>query len=178
MSTASVLDQSLAEFDEANARVRALESTLTDDRWRARPAEGKWSAIECVEHLNMTTRAYLPIFADVLANAQPAADASTPRMDLFGWLLWRSNRAKSKMKMKTAPHFVPPSELNVQNVLREFHELQSRLVEQVKQLESYPIGKLQIRSPFNAKIKYNVYSAVRIVSVHELRHIGQAEAAR
>jgi hypothetical protein len=178
MSTAVVsgLERSFAEFEEATERVRALDSSLSDEAWRKRPAEGKWSAVECIEHLNMTTRAYLPLFDSVMQDAERGTNYIL-RMDLFGWLLWRANRPKSKMRMKTAPHFVPPSDKDVVKVVTDFHELQSRLLSMIKQLESYPIGKLKVRSPFNQKIKYNVYSAIRILSVHELRHIAQAEVA-
>jgi hypothetical protein len=178
MSTAAVsgLERSFEEFEEATKRVRTLESSLSDEAWRKRPAEGMWSAVECIEHLNMTTRSYFPLFDAAMQGAE-RGKSDSPHMDLFGWLLWRANRPKSKMRMKTMPHFVPPSDKDVGKVLAEFHDLQSQLLSKIKELQSYPIGKLQIRSPFNQKIKYNVYSAIRILSVHELRHIAQAEVA-
>jgi len=39
------------------------------------------------------------------------------------------------------------------------------------------LEKIKIRSPFAEKLKYSVYSAFRVLPVHQRRHLWQAERA-
>jgi hypothetical protein len=43
--------------------------------------------------------------------------------------------------------------------------------------DGLPLTAVKIQSAFNAKVRYNVFSALSILSVHQHRHLGQAERA-
>src|SRR4051812_49225856 len=96
------IDISVEELHEAAMQFQRLSSLLTSAAWRARPAAGKWSAIECIEHLNITNRWYVEHFNQTTRALQPG---ETPeRMSLFGWLVWRSQRPQARYtRSKTAP---------------------------------------------------------------------------
>jgi hypothetical protein len=170
------IDISVTELHDATARYERLQSTLSDAAWRARPAAGKWSAIECIEHLNITDRWYVDHFNGITERLQP--EKSAERMSFMGWIVWRSQRSKSKYSnSKTAASFVPPSDLNVETVLAEFQGLQDQLFTIIRRISHLPLSKAVMTSPFNEKVKYNLYSAVRVLTVHQLRHLEQAEEA-
>jgi hypothetical protein len=60
---------------------------------------------------------------------------------------------------------------------RKFDGYQRRLVELLAEANGLALSKLK-KSPFNANVRYSVYSAFRIIAAHERRHLWQAEQAR
>jgi hypothetical protein len=167
------------EIDAGSERVRSMQRSLDADRWQRKPASESWSAIECVEHINITNRATLEKVREGLDGLR-----DKPRhrdrfhLDLFGWLLVKSLSSRSKFsRSKTNPSFVPNSTLDIDAVLQEFFQLQSELLATIESAKSAPLDAHKMQSVFEARIKYNLYSALRIVAVHETRHLDQAERA-
>jgi len=81
------------------------------------------------------------------------------------------------LKVKTTPGFQPLEVGPVLDVLPSFLERQERLVEALRSAQGLDLAAGTIVSPFNERIRYNVYSAFRIIETHERRHLSQAEAA-
>jgi hypothetical protein len=79
-------------------------------------------------------------------------------------------------KVRTAPAFVPDREVPRSRTLEEFDRLQAEQVEVARSSEGLPIHRVQITSPFDRRVRYNLYSALVILPRHQLRHVGQAEA--
>ena len=73
----------------AQSRLRALTDKLSDSAWSAKPGPDRWSPAECVEHLNLTSRAYLPLLHDAVGKARKMRGAPTThyRRDLLGWFM-------------------------------------------------------------------------------------------
>jgi hypothetical protein len=40
-----------------------------------------------------------------------------------------------------------------------------------------PYRRLRIRSPFDSRLRYNLYSCLTIIPAHQRRHLAQAEEA-
>ena len=64
------------------------------------------------------------------------------------------------------------------DVLERFDYLQGELLVRIDRAEGLPLEQLRIASPFNARLKYNLYSAFRLLPVHQRRHLWQAEQVR
>ena len=81
----SILDQ----FDTVQDRVHRLADNLTETRWAERADPTRWSVAECVAHLNLTGRAYVPLIRDALDEARGRDEPSRPRYrrDPVGWML-------------------------------------------------------------------------------------------
>jgi hypothetical protein len=168
-----------ADFETARLRLDALERSLSNEQWTRRPAEQGWSAIECVQHLNLTAQATLPRVRDGIGKAGRLG-APVParyRRDVFGWLLWRGLRQPGRFKTKTAPSFVPDASRPVPEIVALFRRLQDEHIACVRDADGLPIDRVRIASPFNERIRYSVYSALTILAVHQLRHLWQAERA-
>ena len=168
-----------ADFESATSRLAALERTLSNDRWTRRPTTHGWSAIECIQHLNLTARATLPRVREGIAEAR-RADASAPsryRRDFWGWLIWRGLRKPGRFKTKTAPAFVPESHRPVPEILAHFRQLQVEHIACVGHCDGLAVDRVRIVSPFNERVRYSVYSALTILAVHQHRHLWQAEQA-
>ena len=63
---ASQIDALIGELRETSRRAGALVTGHTASQLLQRPGEGRWCAAECVEHLNLSNRSYLPRIEEAL----------------------------------------------------------------------------------------------------------------
>jgi hypothetical protein len=168
-----------ADFQGASRRLDALEQALASEQWARRPLEQGWSAIECIQHLNLTAAATLPRVREGIGRASRLEEPVRARFrrDVFGWLLWRGLRQPGRFKTKTAPSFVPDATRPVPEIIGLFRRLQDEHLGCVRDSDGLPIDRVRIASPFNERIRYSVYSALTILAVHQHRHLWQAERA-
>ena len=47
----------------------------------------------------------------------------------------------------------------------------------ITRAEAVPLNRVMLTSPFNERLKYNAYAALRVLAAHQRRHIWQAERA-
>jgi hypothetical protein len=174
-------------LESAQSRLRALTDKLSDKDWSRRPGPDRWSAAGCVEHLNLTSRAYLPLLRDATARAREIGGAPRKhyKRDSLGWfmsMMIGPMRHMGKFKVgrvKTTPSFVPKGGQSRSQLLSEFVRLQADLVTLMRFADGLPLDAVKIVSPFGGRMKYNAYSALVIVARHQHRHIEQAgEAAK
>ena len=173
------LEEIVREFNSASARIRNLHGSLAPGRWNRRPAPETWSPGECVAHLNLTAIAMIPLIQQGLDAARRSGRAAGDRYrrDLIGWLLWKSISAPGRFKSKTIPSFVPASDRSADEVMAEFDRLQSEQIALTRASEGLPIDRVKMSSPFNASVRYNIFSALSILPRHQHRHLWQAEQA-
>lgn len=174
----------VSAFESAQERLHRLTDQLSDARWKSRPGPERWSAAECVEHLNLTSRAYVPLLRRALEQApKGAAKPKRYRRDFLGWLFTNMvgpipGVGKLKFpRVKTTPDFVPKPVGSRVEIVAEFDRLQAELIGLARRADGLPLGEMKIVSPFGGKIRYNVYSALRILPAHQERHLDQAEEA-
>ena len=167
------------EFTEASRRLAALERTLPATRWTRPPSDGGWSAIECVQHLNLTAQATLPRVQGALDEARRLGGAVPDRYrrDVWGWLLWRALREPGKFRTRTPPAFVPDAHLPPSEILDTFRQLQAEQLSCVRACDGLPIHRVRVSSPFRESPRYSLFSALSILAVHQHRHLWQAERA-
>lgn len=171
------LEAIATELDEATRRAEAIVSQSSEDRLTKRPPDGGWSAAECIEHLNLTSQAILPRLDQALAGRPAVRLPARLRRDLIGWLIWKGVQPSGKMKAKTSPSFIPGSGRSVGEILAEFRELQTSLLERLRTADGVAVDRIKIGSPFNERVRYSAYSAFSVLAAHEHRHLAQAEQA-
>jgi hypothetical protein len=178
------LEAVVGELEAARARLHRLADQLPDARWKSRPAPDRWSAAECVGHLNMTSRAYIPLLRRAL-EAAPKRSVTTGRYrrDFLGWLFSTLVGPTPKIgkgrifRVKTTSEFSPAATGPRVDVVGEFDRLQDDLVTLTREADGLPLEEMMIVSPFGGKIRYNYYAALRILPRHQQRHLVQAEDA-
>jgi len=179
------LDALIDSLEGAQTRLRALTDKLTDSDWSRPPASGQWSAAQCVEHLNITSRAFLPLLRDAVAEARLARRPHKThyRRDPLGWfmsIMMGPLRHVGKFRVgrvKTLPPFFPRADRSRSEILSDFVRFTADLVSLVRSADGLPIDEYRIVSPFGGRMRYNTYSAFVIVARHEHRHLQQAEEA-
>ena len=156
-----VLDSDLAE---ARDRIHRLPV----ERWQQRPAPERWSPGEHVVHLTLTTRAFLPLLEEALRNA-PAGNGPY-RRDLIGWMLEWVIEPPARMKVKTTAPFEPPR-TDREAAIRDFDEAQKDLTDFLRKATGRALDRVKIVSPFKGGVRYNAWSALRIIPAHQRRHL-------
>ena len=170
-------------FGHAQERLDRLVDLIPEERWAVRNDPARWSAGECIAHLNLTNAAYVPRIRKALEEARklPRVVGGSYKRDMFGKLFAMMVGPLPKLgkarvgRVKTTAGFIPSGSFPKQQTLAEFKRLQLELVGMVKESDGLAIDKVSITSPFGEKIHYNVYSTYVILPRHEERHIQQAE---
>lgn len=170
----------IQELDSARDRLHALAGTIGEADWNRRPQPDRWSPAECVAHLALTAQAFLPLIDEALGRAYSRGSGVKRRLrrSIAGWLIWRGMGPPARFRSKTASRFVPSSAIPKAESVQRLDELNDELADRVRRADGYPIDRVRLVSPFNRRVKYDVYSAFTILVRHEHRHLWQAEQAR
>jgi len=172
-------------LESSQSQLRGLSDRLSESEWTRRPAPDRWSAADCVEHLNLTSRAFLPLLRDAIAEARLTGRAAKPRYrrDAIGWFMsmmmgpLRHVGKARVVRVKTLPPFVPKGNRSRTEILSDFVRNEAELISLIRSADGLPIDGVKIVSPFGGRVKYNVYSAFVILARHQERHLEQAEQA-
>ena len=160
-------------------RLRQLHASLPYEAWTQAPAPGRWSPAACVAHLNLTSRAMLPLLHDGLrkASGSPIGPPAQYRRDIAGWVIWTLIAPSNGLRTRTIQAFVPSGEESPDTVMAEFSRLQSDVIACVRAADGLPIDRVRVRSPFDGRVTCNLYAALTLIPRHQERHALQAERA-
>ncbi len=171
------LIQIRAEIDEASARARKVVESIPSELVGRRPQQGGWSVAECIAHLTTTSDAYIAAIQPEIkrARGQQLFDSGAAfGMDLsarmLAWWLEPPYRLKSKTPAEFVPQVKEPG-----RALPEFLDRQQKLDALVVEADGLALDRIRISSPFARQMTYNVYAALRLIAVHQRRHLWQAE---
>ena len=170
------------EFDAASIRLHRLVDGIPPERGALRNESEKWSVAECVAHLNLTGGAYVPLIRAGLDSAAKlgVGARSRYRRDPVGWLLSVAMGPLPRLgrfqlgKVRTSMDFEPGPGPEYQRTMNEFDRLQREQVRLVLAADGLPIDRVRINSPFDPRLRYNLYSALCLLPRHQERHIAQA----
>jgi hypothetical protein len=164
------------ELEDARRRAHALAGSLDHQRWARRPDPDEWSVAECLIHLNLTSRAFLPLIKNAIVTGRTRKVFSNGpyRRDVVGWFLSWMMEPPVRLPIKTTPPFVPGDTEARDAVLSAFDSLQGELKACVTDASGLDLGRLRIVSPFDARLNYNLYSCLKIIPAHQRQHLSQA----
>ena len=172
------------DLEHARTFMRRVVARTPADGWATRPDPARWSVAECIAHLNLTSRAYIPLLRAAFSE-HPASPSATPqryRRDPVGWLIGTLSGPMPRIggfrfgRVKTKPDFVPANALERDQVVSEFESLQDEQIALTRDADGRPLEKIRITSPFDARVRYNAYSCLWLLPRHQHRHLEQAEA--
>lgn len=174
----SQLSAIIGDLQAAAHRLDALRSVLPDAAWTRRPGVARWSPAECVAHLNLTSEALLPVLRAGLDQAgNGPRSGSRYRRDLVGWVVWKLIAPSARLRTRTVPAFMPSGEGSPGEVLAQFKRLQPEIIACVLAAEGLAIDHVTLASPYDARVRFNLYAALTLVPRHQHRHLLQAERA-
>ncbi|HET9982152.1 MAG TPA: DinB family protein [Longimicrobiales bacterium] len=166
------------EFRDARARLHRLREAVPRESWPVRPAPDRWSIADCVEHLNRTSEAFLPLLHSALSAASGAARQPERRYrrDPLGFMLSVIMPPPVRLvRTKTSRPFEPTAVAPAAELVERFDLLQEEQLRCLRDADGLPLNEISIRSPFDARARYNAYSCFVILPRHQHRHLWQAE---
>ena len=171
------IERLVGELRTASDEARALVEGSSESVLTARPGPGRWSAAECLAHLVVTSEAYVPLMAGALKAHAPSPGKARFRMDTAGWLIKRSLEPPVRIRTRTVEEFLPRAFGSPREILTRFLELQEGPERVLQSAEGFDLNAILVVSPFNRRIRYNLYSCFRIILAHQRRHLWQARRA-
>ncbi|AQG79002.1 DinB family protein [Spirosoma montaniterrae] len=152
---------------------------LSDAQLRTKPAPGKWSIVECLQHLNLAERYYvrqLQHKSERLGLVEHSPDDQTIESDFVGRLMLRMLDPKSTIKLP-APGLVRPrsaSDLDPASVISQFLELQTLQRELTGRLIYLDWNQEKVPTLFGNWLKMRLGDVCQMLVVHTERHMQQA----
>ena len=163
------------QFESCSASARVLVESVSDAEFQESSKTGGWSIAECLEHLTATTHLYLPILQSELANAP--AGKGPYKMDWRGRLLKWVLEPPYRTKVKTLPSLEPRIQ-DFRRVLPDFLAGQQKLFAAMDLWSGRALNKVIITSPFNKRLRYNIFSLFNILAAHQRHHLWQAQRVK
>jgi hypothetical protein len=168
------------EFDSVEADANALFAALSDTQFYWSPSPDAWSTAQCIEHLNVTARVYLPALDDSIATAKKWGVYGTGPFK-YGWLgPWfvrqmeppPRRRFKAPAVFRPSPQTAPPRKRT--DIEAAFRGYQVQFVDRLRQAQGVDLGKARVPSPAAKWLRFPLGSAFALMAAHERRHLWQA----
>ena len=173
------LDAYLRQLDAIRADARQLVAGLSDAEFNRRPAAGRWSAAECLDHLNMV-RKVLPAIDRAITNAA-ARGLRGDGPFRYGWFArWmiRSFEPPPRRRFRN-PRLLEPAHqpLAPDAVLQEFLSLRDALTRRVRQADGLDLQRAIVVSPVSRFFRMPLGGYFAFLLAHDRRHLWQARQA-
>ncbi len=134
-----------------------------------------WNILECLEHLNLYGRFYLPQIEAKIRNSGTRPDPEF-RSGLLGNYFAKSMLPKQKLnKMKTFKDKNPLNTSLNKSVIDQFLKQQFQLLELINQAANVSLNQIKIPVSFSRFIQLKLGDTFQFLVNHNLRHLQQIE---
>ncbi len=174
LTTSALQIQSLIEeIQSATLRAKELIAGRTEAELTA-ILGSTWSVAQCLDHLAKTTTAFLRPIIEAITHAPRLTSNRKLHTGSVTNVLIKALEPPYKLHFKVlAP--IAPSQHSIQNALSAFEESQDLLAKTVQSAIGLAIDRMKIESPVYARLSYNVYGALRMLTAHQRAHLWQIE---
>lgn len=176
------LEQRQRQFETAKAEVRTLTDGLSDAQFNWRPAPGRWSIAECLDHLNVTGSKLLPGMDAAITRARERGQTASGPFQ-YGWLARWFIRGtgpipSSGKGMKGPKLYAPKPEQPIGRVLPTFVELQDQLIARLHAANGLDLTRIKVASPVSTLLRLSLGAWFQATAGHQERHLNQARRVR
>lgn len=177
--------QSTSEFLLADLRertqkhIRAAEEllTLSDEQLNQRSSETSWSALECLEHLNLYGDFYLPEISQKIAGSRHQSEHHF-KSGLLGNYFANSMLPKEKLnKMKTLKDKNTLGSFLTRQTIHRFIDQQQEMLTLLEKAADVSLNRTKTRISIPLPVRLKLGDTFRFVIYHNERHILQAKKA-
>jgi hypothetical protein len=165
------------QFEQISAEAAAFAATVRDDQFNWRPTPDAWSIAECLDHLNVTARSYLPKLDEGIADAlRRRTHADGPfKHSWAGRLLLRTSEPSSRMRMRSPRAFQPTAGRSRQEVLTTFRACQVEYIHRLCRANGLDLARARVTSPVSKWLRFSLGTLFAVIAAHERRHLCQAQ---
>lgn len=176
-SNADFLADLRRRIGEHQSLVKEVFSPLDAALLNRQPAAKEWSALQCVEHLNLTHRYYWGKISPALVGVTQSATGGEA---LYRPSFW--GRIYMYFGLKEGSRFASPAMLNpggssnlTSQVLTDYLDWQKKLLSLMEGVERDEM--LNVRVPIQFFVVFALGDCLKILTYHDRMHMHQAQAA-
>ena len=170
------IDAFRLQFEQLADKADALVAPLSDAQFTWKPAPDAWSIAQCIDHLNVTARLYLPLLDEGIADAI--------RQGLYGegpfsywWLarmFVRMLEPPPRFRTRSPAAFHPPPARTRHEIMAAFRAYQVQYIDRLRQANGLDLARARVRSVAASWIRMPLGSGFAVMTAHERRHLWQA----
>ena len=177
LTLAPELDAFRHAFEQIADEGDALAGALADAQFNWQPRPGAWSVAQCIEHLNVTARLYLPSLDEGIADAiRRGLYGEGPfRYNWIGRKFVQSQQLPVRRKFKAAKVFTPPPSRPRHEAMAAFRAYQVQFIDRLRQANGLDLARARVRSPAVSWLRMPLGSGFALMVAHERRHLWQAQ---
>lgn len=176
LTLARELDAFRVQFEQLADEADALAGTLTDEQFNWHPPSGGWSVAQCIDHLNVTARVYLPKMDEGIANAiRRGLYGEGPfRYNWLGRLFVKTVEPPPRFRVKAPTAFQPSPSRKRPETLAAFRAYQVQFIDRLRQANGLDLARARVQSPAASYLRVPLGSGFAVMVAHERRHLLQA----
>lgn len=147
------------------------------------PAANKWSAAQCLGHLNSYGRYYLPEIKKAIEKEKQNLHAAKEEFasgflgNYFTKMMDPKPKGKKMKKMSAPKNHKPAANLDTHKVVSEFIEQQEHLLTLLEKARKIDLEKARVPISIAKFIKLRLGDTFRFLIMHTYRHVLQAQRA-
>ena len=178
-ATADFFDQLTNDLLALRVLAQRRFRPLSAEELNRRPGPSRWSAGQCLEHLNIVGGHYLPSIAARIARAQAKGSlpAATAKQGPVGRRMVEAMRAPASTRAYTSPQRYAPTGTRLPRTVTEVFSRQLdellRLVLLARQVNA---NTVRIPNALFPLLALRLTDQLELLVVHMQRHVAQAEA--
>ena len=165
------LDEMRAQLEYAKSAALRVTTDLSEGQLWQPPPDGGWSVGECLAHLNIAGKEYAARLRPALQASENKKGRGPFQLGFVGKLFVRSLTPDANLKLKTPKTFLPEPQTGV---VERFLSLQDELLELTQLADGQRLNRIVISSPVSRFLRLSAFTALNVVTVHQLRHLQQA----
>ncbi|MCI0450734.1 MAG: DinB family protein [Chlorobi bacterium] len=167
----------IQSLESSSKQVEESFGKLSESQLNWKPAPDRWGVGECLEHLIKGNRLYFIQFEKIAKGEHKNSiwQSVSPFSGFFGNFLVKAVSPDNVKKVKAAAVFKPSRSLIPLSIVSEFSKTNDELSSFIKKFEGIDIKKIKITSPVAGFITYSLENTLKLLTIHEQRHINQAK---
>ena len=169
----------LAELSRLREEIEELAFGLNEEAFLRKPGEGRWSAGECIAHLNATARPYLDKLPTAISAARSAGltgEGPVKRGILGRMFLW-ALEPPARVRVKAPQPFLPPPNQSKAEIMSEFRSIRDELAAVMESSGDLDWARVRMGLPTIPQFKLRLGEIYAVLLAHERRHLWQARRA-
>jgi DNA-binding ferritin-like protein len=146
-----------------------------------KPSPTAWSAAQCLEHLNIYGRYYIPALEKAIETAEQKGYQATENYT-SGWLgnyfyktMLPNTEGGLKTKMRAPANAIPAEQPDARAMIAEFIEQQEQMLQLIERARKINMAKVRVPISIMKWLRLKVGDTFLFMSAHHQRHILQAE---
>lgn len=143
-----------------------------------KPGADKWSAAECLEHLNITSRGYLQNIPKEIAagtNTEVKIGEYKPRLLIRKFA--ELSGPDSKIKISSPKILIAESSNLTNSVVEDFIKNQDKFISIINRVNMNLLREIKVTWPVMKFVKLQLGEVLIMTIAHQLRHLNQAKRA-